>query len=161
PWLIASINRLSSGCPGTTAGPLRPPARAAARESSRSPPLTFAGPWHSWHRAASRGRTSFSKNSTPAASGSSPRGPAATRPSSAGAPPATRSLVSQARLIGGPPGGFRRANPPLLSLLHVEQLDVEDQDRVRPDRAARAGVGPVGQLGGDEQLPLRAGLHEL
>ncbi len=36
----ASSSRLSSGLPGTTAGPESPPASTPARVSSRSPPLS-------------------------------------------------------------------------------------------------------------------------
>ena len=34
----------------------------------------------------------------------------------------------------------------------AEELDVEDEDRVRRDAAAGAGVGAVGEVGGDEEL---------
>ena len=65
---MASTSRLFSGLPGTTAGPVEPPASIVARASSRSPPFCLVGPWHPWHRAARIGRTLFSKNSTAAGS---------------------------------------------------------------------------------------------
>src|SRR5579885_1805099 len=61
---MASTSRLLSTSPGTTAGPELPPARIAARESSRRPPFCLEGPWQPWHRAASTGRIDLSKNST-------------------------------------------------------------------------------------------------
>src|SRR6185295_15605251 len=45
------------------AGPVSPPRNTAARESSRSPPCCFVGPWHPMQLATSSGRTFFSKNS--------------------------------------------------------------------------------------------------
>ena len=56
----AFTSRLSSGFPGTTAGPLSPPLRTNSRASSRSPPSCFFGPWHRWHSATKSGRTSRS-----------------------------------------------------------------------------------------------------
>ena len=43
-WRRAWTNRLLSGSPGTTAGPLSPPRTSSARESTRRPPLTFLPP---------------------------------------------------------------------------------------------------------------------
>src|SRR5690348_688852 len=54
---------LLSGSPGLTTGPLSPPRRSASRESRRSPPLCFFGPWQPTHCSTNTGRTRFSNNS--------------------------------------------------------------------------------------------------
>ena len=59
----ALMSRLSSGLPGTTAGPESPPAAQPARLSSRKPPRCFSGPWQPTHRAINNGRTFASKKS--------------------------------------------------------------------------------------------------
>ena len=58
---IAWMSRLLSASPSTIAGPLSPPLTMASRESRRSPPLAFPGPWHLTHVPASTGRTFNSK----------------------------------------------------------------------------------------------------
>ncbi len=40
------MNSLSSGLPGTMTGPSSVPFKMAARESTRSEPFCFSGPWH-------------------------------------------------------------------------------------------------------------------
>src|SRR5262245_18800253 len=67
----ASINRLSSGLPGTIAAPESPPRRAASPEISRSPPLASPSPWHSEQCITISGRMRFSKNSSCSGDGSS------------------------------------------------------------------------------------------
>ena len=78
---------LAWGSPGTTAGPLSPPASSPSRLSSRSPPngVSSAAPWHWKHCSASSGRISVSKNSI-----CSGLGPAAWPPAWT---PATRATV--------------------------------------------------------------------
>ena len=45
---IASMSKLFSGLPGTSAGPVSPPLRSSSRESMSSPPFTFS-PVALWH----------------------------------------------------------------------------------------------------------------
>ena len=46
-WLTRLSNRLSSGSPGTTAGPLFPPASRPLRSSTRRPPAGLvSAEWH-------------------------------------------------------------------------------------------------------------------
>ena len=59
----ACTSRLSSGLPGTMAGPVVPPSSMARRLSSRKPDDCFAGPWHLKHDSESNGRTEVSKKS--------------------------------------------------------------------------------------------------
>src|SRR5512145_170342 len=68
-----------------------------------------------------------------------------------------------------PGGGTRRfrtcgagaATPfPECALLDPEELDLEDEGRVRPDLAPRPALA-VGEVRRDEELPLVAHLHEL
>ena len=59
---MARISRLSSGLPGTIAGPDLPPARILSRESSCKPP-SFESVWQAKHCVAKTGRTRSSKNS--------------------------------------------------------------------------------------------------
>ena len=79
---------LACGSPGTTAGPLSPPASSPSRLSSRSPPngVSNAAPWHWKHCSASSGRISVSKNSTCSGPGPAGWAPAWT--------PATRATVT-------------------------------------------------------------------
>ena len=68
-YRTARISKLSSGLPGTTAGPLSPPFNIASRSVRFSPFFDLTALWHGWQRSKRSGRTSFSKNSI--ASGSS------------------------------------------------------------------------------------------
>ena len=63
-YRIAVISRLSSGLPGTTAGPVSPPLRRPSRLSTSRPPLIFVAlfEWHFAHVVISTGRILVSKN---------------------------------------------------------------------------------------------------
>ena len=69
-YRIAFTNKLNSGFPGTTAGPVSPPRATPSLVSRAKPPLAFlsAELWHLMQFSTKAGRIFFSKNSKSRAS---------------------------------------------------------------------------------------------
>ena len=57
----ACTSRLVSADPGTSTGPVPPPAASPSRESSLRLASCVSAPWHSWQRAANSGPTRSAK----------------------------------------------------------------------------------------------------
>ena len=132
----AWIRRLSSGLPGTTAGPDFPPWRTRSRESRRRPPSSVSV-WQVKQLRASTGRMRVSKNSVEsAACGAAPRW---TIPQSA-------SVRAAAADLGMPRVHAEPAHDPAArTLLARRALDLHAE--ARHDGALRATLGAVERHG--------------
>ncbi len=125
------ISRLSSGLPGTTAGPVSPPLRRPSRLSTSRPPLSFSAvlEWHLAHLVMSTGRILVSKNLT--CSGVIGRstipdcGRLWPRRRWSRARPASGLLPGQCRPCANGPLRRRRAPPARSSLIRRNSLTVK------------------------------------